>query len=471
MPVAVALALALAGASAAPPEAAGRASGVSAAAEALAGEIGPPRDGRRAVALAVEPRASPLSGPVEAAVEAALGARGYAVVPVRDGADAEAQARSAGQDWLVRVHAALVPGRRELALVAEVIPAWTSFFLQRRPGARAVAPRLVQARVAADPATLALGRAARAPGAPFARVRRLASLPGRVLALAVGDLPEAGGPAIAVALEDADLVLSARGDPIARRTLDASARQPIRAPGAATAIGALGPGRLAVAHAGAPGADVLAVRGDRLEPVGRLEAAPLCAGSGGPLFGAFVPGTSMIADALAPRPDAIPAPRSPRALYGVACAPQSGPVAFAALGADLKVELLGTDLRTATHEAAHPEPLDQARDGRSRGTTPTAILQTGTAFALADLDGDGVPELVASDPAPTSSDHVRVLSLQPGAAPLVVSEPLAGELLAGAAGDLTGDGIDDAVLALVGRGDAGQAETVLLLVTSDGGSP
>jgi hypothetical protein len=158
----------------------------------------------------------------------------------------------------------------------------------------------------------------------------------------------------------------------------------------------------------------------------------------------------MLADALAPRPDAIPAPRSPRALYGVACAPQSGPVAFAALGADLKVELLGADLRPATS---------------------TATLQTGTAFALADLDGDGVPELVASDPAPTSSDHVRVLSLQPGAAPLLVSEPLAGELLAGAAGDLTGDGVDDAILALVGRGDAGQAETVLLLVTSDGGSP
>jgi hypothetical protein len=217
MPVAVALALALAGAIAPPAEAGGRVSGVAAAAEALAEEIGPPRDERRAVALAVEPRASPLSGPVEAALEAALGARGYAVVPVRDGGDAEAQARSAGQDWLVRVHAALVPGRRELALVAEVIPAWPSFFLQRRPGARAVAPRLVQARAAADPATLALGRAARTPGAPFARVRRLASLPGRVLALAVGDLPEAGGPAIAVALEDADLVLSARGAPIARR--------------------------------------------------------------------------------------------------------------------------------------------------------------------------------------------------------------------------------------------------------------
>jgi hypothetical protein len=277
-----------------------------------------------------------------------------------------------------------------------------------------------------------------------------------VLALAVGDLPEAGGPAIAVALEDADLVLSARGAPIARRALDASARQPIRAPGAATAIGALGAGRLAVAHAGAPGADVLAVRGDRLEPVGRLDAAPLCAGDGGPLFGAFVPGTSMLADALAPRPEAIPAPRSPRALYGVACAPHAGPVAFAALGADLKVELLGADLRPTTTTSIPTSP---------------AILQTGTAFALADLDGDGVPELVASDPAPTSSDHVRVLSLQPGAAPLLVSEPLAGELLAGAAGDLTGDGVDDAVLALVGRGDAGQAETVLLLVTADGGSP
>jgi hypothetical protein len=322
-----------------------------------------------------------------------------------------------------------------------------------------VPPRLVQARAAADPETLALARAARPPGAPFAEIRTLATVPGRVLALAVGDLPEAGGAAIAAALEDADVVLSARGEPIARRTLDVAARAPLRDPAAVVAIGDLGAGRLAVARAGAGGAEVLAVHGDRLEPIAKLDAAPLCAGDGGALFGAFLTGTGMLADAVETRSDAPVRPRSPRALYGVACAPRGDRVAFASLGTDLRIELLGPDLRTLTSTSP------------SASTTPTSILPpTGTGFALADLDGDGVPELVASDPTPTRSDHLRVVPLRPGSAPLLVSEPLSGELLAGAAGDLTGDGVDDALLALVVHRESGAVETVLLLVTSDAGA-
>ena len=74
----------------------------------------------------------------------------------------------------------LVPGRREVAVVGELIPAWASFFLQRRPDARAVPPRIVQARASADPETLLLAREAAAAGAPFAddpdaRARRRAA--------------------------------------------------------------------------------------------------------------------------------------------------------------------------------------------------------------------------------------------------------------------------------------------------------
>src|SRR5689334_17098714 len=99
------------------------------AAAALAAQIGPPPDGRRAVSLDVEP-AGALGGPLEAALEVSLARLGYAVTP-RDRAapDPESAARAAGQDWLVRARAAPVPGRRELALSAEVIATWPSFFL------------------------------------------------------------------------------------------------------------------------------------------------------------------------------------------------------------------------------------------------------------------------------------------------------------------------------------------------------
>src|SRR6266540_648071 len=139
------------------------------AAEALAREVGAPAEGRRALLLAVEARAPALRAPLETALDAALAAQGYAVTPHRAGGDPEAGARAGGQDWLLRVRAGLVPGRRELALVGELIPAWASFFLQRRPDARAVPPRIVQARAAADPETLLLAREAPPAGAPRAR--------------------------------------------------------------------------------------------------------------------------------------------------------------------------------------------------------------------------------------------------------------------------------------------------------------
>jgi hypothetical protein len=418
---------------------------LAAAAEALAREVGPPAEGRRALLLQVETRAPALRAPLETALDAALAARGYAVTPQRTTGDAEASARGGGQDWLLRVRAGLVPGRAELALVGELIPAWASFFLQRHPAARAIPPRIVQARAPADPETLLLAREAAPPGAPFATVRRLVRLPVRVLAVAVGELGEPGRTAIVAATEDAVVVLSAAGDPLAARDSDVEALRPVRDPAAAVAVGDFGGGRIALFRAGAARGEVLALRGDRLEPAGALDAPPLCAGDAGRLFGAFEPGTSVLRDVLATLVDPAAPVRSTRTLYGAACAPRPGPIAFSVLGTDLRLEHLDRDLRPV-------------------GGSGTPV--TGSGFALADLDGDGSPELVASSADPGAPERIRIVAPL-AATPPLLEVPVKGAVLAGAGGDLTGDGVDDAVLAAVVPDPDVGTVTELLLVTAD----
>jgi hypothetical protein len=414
---------------------------------ALAGDlgqaVGPPADGRRALALLVETRARSLAAPVETALADALGRLGYTVVPCPGGAEAETAARAQGQDWLLRVQAGLVPGRREVALVGEVIPTWDSFFLQRRPGARAQPPRLVQARREADPETLLLGREERAPGSPFARIRPLAQVAGRVLALAVGDAGD--GPAIAAATPEAILLLSGAGVELARREPDRSGWRPVRDPAAVVALGDFGGGRLAVQLAGAPRGEVLARHGDRLDVVATLPAAPVCASEAGPLFGAFLPGEGLLADQLTPVIDPDARPRSDRQLFAVSAAPRGGPIAYAALDADLRLELLGPELRPVA----------------------PALAGVGVGFALADLDGDGTPEVVASSPSDAPQDRIRIIAPLMARPLLLESDPIAGAIQAGAGGDVTGDGVDDAVLAAVRRGPDGAWVTDLLLVTAD----
>jgi hypothetical protein len=432
------LATILAAATAASPPA------LTAVAERLALEIGPPAEGRRALALVIETRSPALAAPLEAALEAALARTGYAVTRSRGARDAEGAARAAGQDWLLRVQGGLVPGRREVAVVGEVIPAWASFFLQHRPSARAIPPRLVQARVAADPETLLIGREDRPAGAPFATIRPLARIEGRVLALAAGDAGE-GVPVVAAATPDAVLLLSAAGGPLARRELDRASWRAVRDPAAAIAVGDFGGGRIAVQHAGAPRAEVLVRRGDRLEPVATFPAAPLCATEAGRLFGLFAPGKGVLIDQLSPFVDPEARPRSARELYGVAAAPRGGPISFAVLGQDLRLELLGSAL----------EPAGTPLEG------------VGTGFALADLDGDGTAEVIASAPAPGAPDRIRILAPRAAVPLLLESAPFPGALLAGAGSDLTGDGVDDAILAAVVRTDAGAEVSDLILVTAD----
>lgn len=440
--VLLAVALGAAPARSAPPPAA------AAAAGALAREVGPPAEGRRSLRLEVDARAPALRRTVESALDAALSGQGYAVTPHRGTGDAEAAARAAGQDWLLRVRAGLVPGGAEVALVGDLIPAWTSFFQQRRPEARAIPPRVVQARAPADGETRLLAREERPAGAPFAIVRPLGRLAGRVLALAIGD-PERGRPALVAVTADAVVVLAPDATPIAVRRAVPGQAAPVRDPAAALAVGDFGGGRIAVQRAGEPRAEVLALRGKTLEPAGALEAAPLCAGGAGRLFGAFAPGTGVFADVLTPLVDAAARPRSARLLYGASAAPGGGPLAYAVLGTDLALELLGPDLAPV------------------RAAAPAGALATGSGFALADLDGDGTAELVASSPSAGAPDRVRVLAPLAQSPVLLESAPIEGTILAAAGGDLTGDGVDDAVVAAIVEGPDGAPSSTLLLVTAD----
>jgi hypothetical protein len=325
--------------------------------------------------------------------------------------------------------------------VGELIPAWASFFLQRQPEARAIPPRLVQGRAPADAETLLLAREPSAAGAPLT-VRHLARVPGRVLALAVGEPGEPGRAAVVAVTETAVLVLGPGGGVVAEGRAATGDLRPIRDSAATVAIGDFGGGRIALRRAGAAHGEVLALTGERLQPAGTLDAAPLCAGDAGRLFGAFEPGTGVLRDRLSAFVDDGP-PRSPRALYGAACAPRGGPIAHAVLGTDLQVQLLGPDLQPVA---------------------ASAPLSTGCGFALADLDGDGTAELVASSPDPAAPEDIRVIAPRSGRTLPVAPAPIPGPLVAGAAGDLTGDGLDDAVLAAVVDGGAA---TELLLVTSD----
>ncbi len=420
-------------------------------AEAVAREVGSPPAGRASLMLVVEARGA-LGPPVETALSAALAARGFAVTPRRGAEGAEAEARAAGQDWLLHVRAGLVPGGRELAVVGELIPAWNSFFFQRRPGARPIPPRVVEARAPADASTLLLAREERPSGAPFASVRALAHVPGRVLALAAGEVDDAGHTGVVAVTEDAVTVFGRDGVLLATRSSQA-ALAPVREPGASVAVADFGGGRIALRRAGSPAGEVLALRADRLDAAGALDAAPLCAGDAGRLFGAFAAGTSVLEDLISPLVDPAARPRSTRTLYGVAAAPRRGPIAFAVLGTDLSIELLGADLKPVTSGPAPPSP---------RPSPPI----TGSGFALADLDGDGTAEIVASSPEVHALERIRVLAPLAAAPLLFESAPVDGAIFAGAAADLTGDGVDDAVLASVHReGDA--VSTELLLLTAD----
>lgn len=390
------------------------------AADELAARLAEGTAPDRVALTATAPGADGLAEPFAAALAGALSRRGYAPLPLRGRESPEAAARAAGADRLARIRVALSAGGRELAATAEVTAARENFFLQRAPGAGPV--RLLAVAVPADAVVRTLARPAGPSRLAAPTLVPLFALPERVVALAV--LPAGDAAAVLAATPGGLLLLSAAGQRLAVRPA------PVPAPGhalrddaAALAVGDFGGGRIAWQPAGAPEAEVLSLEAGRLEPVATLPAAPLAAGGAGRLFGRFAPGVPDWEDRVSSTVDPGPL-RSPRVLQGAAAAPHPGRAAFALLHADDAAEILDAAL---------------APVGRVEGV--------GAGFALADVNGDGEPELVASSAEPAPEDRVRVLRLAPAAETLFQSQPVPGAIRAAAAGDLTGDGADDVVLA------------------------
>jgi hypothetical protein len=406
------------------------------------------------VALAVEAStAAGLRDPLETALAAALARRGFTPVPLRgaDAAEAEKAARALAADILLRVRAAL--SAEGLSLAAEAIPTRPNFFLQRVPGASAGGARLSAVTVPAGPSLRALAAAARPTGA--LSLVPLSTLDERVLALGAG-AAERGATRIAAVTPTRVLLLDAEGEVLSTFTIHPAPPGPrVRDRAATVAVGDFGAGRVAFSVAGTSGGEVLSTTGDQLAAAGTLSATPLASGAAGRLFGAFLPGRGILSGTVSrdpdPRgpgspPDSAPSRAArqdapPRGLLAVAAAPRAGKVAYGLLGDDYGLRLLGPDLSPSAPDVAG----------------------VGAGFALADVDGDGEAEVVASSAAPGPLDRVRVLRPGAAAATAYTSAPVEGAFLAGAGADLTGDGIDDAVLAAI----LPDGRTRLWLLTTD----
>jgi hypothetical protein len=401
-----------------------------------------------AVAVAA-PGADGIATPLGTALGEALSRKGYAVAPISAAPGAaEEAARALEADRLLRVTVGLVPGRRQLFVAAELLPVRPSFFLQRAPAVRPGSGRLWTLAVRADEPTLLLARAGArgGPGGTSLWVRPLFRVAEPVLAVALGDAAGDGSTSVVLVTPSGLAVLTPGGSRVASLPLPAPPPGPRHA-AATAAVGAMGPGRIAVRVAGTPEGLLLRLSERGLAPVATLPLAPLAAGESGALFGAFVPGKAALADLAIPVPDASARPASTAEHAAFASAPRAGRVAHAWLSGDGVLAPLGPRL----------EPAGAPVEG------------VGAGAALADLDGDGEPEIVTSLPSPGADDRIRVLRWSAAAGPdapptvLLESPRLAGSIRAGAAGDLTGDGLDDAVLAsrLPGGG------TQLWLVTAD----
>jgi hypothetical protein len=244
------------------------------------------------------------------------------------------------------------------------------------------------------------------------------------VAIAVGDLDGDKQAEIVVLTPAQVVVLKPSGQIVARRDLGSLPRspRPPREPAGALAIEAGEPGKprvLAFSFARAK-SEALELSGGELRPVQTIDAPAACSGEAGVLKGLAQPGKNLFA------PEVRLGARSGTLPFGavsVAANPRAGAPAFVAVSPDGVASLLDLELK------ASEAPVGPA----------------GAAIALGDLDGDGASELVTSAFARTD-DRVRLTRLD-GKTALFESEVLAVNLAAAAAGDLSGDGRDQAILA------------------------
>jgi hypothetical protein len=433
-----ALAASVLGASALPPPSGLERAAQSAAQRFAAAIESEPR--ATAVGVAVSsPDAPELARAAQTALLAQLSRMGFkAALAIAAGPEAaEAEARARGLDWLLR--AAVRIDGSEIALAGDALPAWVNFWA----GADPVRPEgggAFAGRAAADADVLTLARRPLTPAASFG-LRLLARLPERVVAVAVGDLDGDGRGEVALQLPAAVVVLRPDGERLARRDQEAlgrAARPPREPAGALAALGcalAVKPaeamdGRqpglerpcLASFSFGLAKGELLRLEGGELAPVQALDAPALAAGAAGAISGSAIPGRNLFAPEvrLASGKEAT----LPFAPVSVAASSRSGGPAFLAIGPDGAARLLSEEL----------EPLE------------AALPPLGAGAAMGDFDGGGVTQLVTTGRV-RAEDRARLWRADGWSeGPLFESEPVPGGFVAGAAGDLDGQGRDEAVL-------------------------
>lgn len=352
------------------------------------------------------------------------GAKAAVVIDAPDASAAEAKARGQGLDLLIRARVGLEGP--DLTLAGDRIGTWVNFW-DGKTEVRQLASAPLAARVPADAAALTLARVVLpTPPPPQAApptfaITPLARVPARVVALALVDANADGRPELAVLTPTEVLLLRTDGEVLARRdhaSLPESAH-PVREPTGGLVNPEPRGHRLLYAYANQARGEALSADGSGLHPLGLFDSTPLAAGASGVVMARNAPGTNLFGPDVQLGDASHTLPRTPIAM---GANPRPGNPAFVAIYPDGVVQPLTSTL---------------AEDG--------APIPGGIA-ALADLDGDGKPELVVSGPQPQGpSDTVRILA-PPNAAPLL-QQDVPGAVVAAISGDLDGDGKDDVLLA------------------------
>jgi hypothetical protein len=334
---------------------------------------------------------------------------------VLEGADPQTQARQLGLPTLVR----LTVGREGARLVArgDALGTHVNFWSGAVPTRSGPAAALAVAVPLDAQAALLLGPEAGAPPPLDLAVSTLARLPGLPAALAVADLDGDRRAEVLVLVQERLWVFSG-GAVVARAELGGPlAARPGREPFGAIAVS---PGRVVVASGRRERPEAFAWPG--LKSLGPVEGLTVEG-----VQVSLEPGLNRFLPEVGWRGKSVTLPARPQAL--------------ASSGGLLAVAF-----------ADGTAGLGRAAPGATR------VLGVGSALALVDLDGDGVPEVLLSG-ARTSGDldELRVLAVpafealqargglaSEGAA--LWQQALPGRALVAASGDLDGDGQDEVVL-------------------------
>jgi hypothetical protein len=378
------------------------------------------------VGLYIEAPTPALSRAFASVLGAQLAARRWPAVVVEAPSAAAAERVAKEKDVRTLLRLTLFAENTRLVARGDVLHTWVNFWAGAAP-TRAGPAAAVAATVDADLQAMTLASTAGPVGPPAGQPLKLtlgvlAKLAAAPAAIAVADLDGDKRPEIVVLTDDEVLIFSADGKPLARYDLRAlpPASRPTRDSFGALA---LAPGKVSWLSGKRAHGEVLSYAG------GALKQALV--GDDVALEGVgvrLVPGINAFAAEAVwfGKPVALPTPLS-------ATSSRSGATLF----------LFANGTGAVT-----------------RGVPPTSVFtQAPSAAVLADLDGDGTPELVATSAKFfPDSDEVRVLALTAveaigarggalsEAVPVWAGPTSRGRVLSAAAADLDGDGSEEVVL-------------------------